>query len=139
MREPGISPVNLIPVIPCGGADLRLWPVSRELHAKSFVRLAHGQSLLQKAFLRGAELPGIVDILTVTNRELFFKTNVAVVSCAIGLSDSDHAALTPLKIVADPGKGAAGLVVRQPMPHRPFEFVPIQGEPDGTVPNPLHF
>lgn len=56
--------------------------------------------------------------------------------------DSDHAALKPLKIVADPGKGAAGLVVRQLMPHRPFEFVLIQGESDGTVPNgvpnPLH-
>lgn len=64
----------LIPVILCGGAGSRLWPVSRELHPKPFIRLADGQSLLQKAFLRGARLPGVTEVMTVTNRELFFKT-----------------------------------------------------------------
>jgi len=64
----------LIPVILCGGAGSRLWPVSRELHPKPFIRLADGQSLLQKAFLRGAALSDVKEILTVTNRELFFKT-----------------------------------------------------------------
>jgi mannose-1-phosphate guanylyltransferase len=43
------------------------------LHPKPFLRLADGQSLLQKAFLRAAALPGVEQILTVTNRELFFK------------------------------------------------------------------
>ena len=66
--------MKLIPVILCGGAGSRLWPVSRELHPKPFIRLADGQSLLQKAFLRGAALPGVEEILTVTNRDLFFKT-----------------------------------------------------------------
>lgn len=51
-----------------------MWPVSRELHPKPFIRLDDGQSLLQKAFLRGALLPGVEEVLTVTNRELFFKT-----------------------------------------------------------------
>ena len=63
-----------IPTILCGGAGSRLWPISRELHPKPFIRLADGQSLLQKAFLRGAQLPGVTEVLTVTNRELFFKT-----------------------------------------------------------------
>lgn len=66
--------VKLIPTILCGGAGSRLWPVSREQHPKPFIRLADGQSLLQKAFLRGAQLPGVAEVLTVTNRELFFKT-----------------------------------------------------------------
>ena len=66
--------MHLVPVILCGGAGSRLWPVSRELHPKPFIRLADGQSLLQKAFLRGAALSGVKEILTVTNRELFFKT-----------------------------------------------------------------
>jgi mannose-1-phosphate guanylyltransferase len=35
--------------------------------------LADGQSLLQKAWLRGAVLDNVVEIITVTNRELFFK------------------------------------------------------------------
>lgn len=66
--------MKLIPTILCGGAGSRLWPVSRELHPKPFIRLADGQSLLQKAFLRGAVLPGVSEVLTVTNRDLFFKT-----------------------------------------------------------------
>ena len=66
--------MKLIPTILCGGAGSRLWPVSRETHPKPFMRLADGQSLLQKAFLRGAAIPGATEVLTVTNRELFFKT-----------------------------------------------------------------
>ena len=66
--------MHIVPVILCGGAGSRLWPVSRELHPKPFIRLADGQSLLQKAFLRGASLSGVKEILTVTNRDLFFKT-----------------------------------------------------------------
>ncbi len=65
---------KLIPTILCGGAGSRLWPVSREQHPKPFIRLADNQSLVQKAFLRGAALPDVVEVLTVTNRELFFKT-----------------------------------------------------------------
>lgn len=66
--------MKLIPTILCGGAGSRLWPVSRELHPKPFIRLADGQSLLQKAWLRGVNLPDVAETLTVTNRELVFKT-----------------------------------------------------------------
>ncbi|MDR2451613.1 MAG: mannose-1-phosphate guanylyltransferase/mannose-6-phosphate isomerase [Candidatus Accumulibacter sp.] len=66
--------MKLIPTILCGGAGSRLWPLSREIYPKPFIRLADWQSLLQKAWLRGAALPGVVEMMTVTNRELFFKT-----------------------------------------------------------------
>ena len=66
--------MQLIPVILSGGAGTRLWPVSREQHPKPFIRLADGQSLLQKSFLRAKGLPNVVEVLTVTNRDLFFKT-----------------------------------------------------------------
>ncbi|MGY6251905.1 mannose-1-phosphate guanylyltransferase/mannose-6-phosphate isomerase [Paraburkholderia caledonica] len=66
--------MSLLPIILCGGAGSRLWPVSRESHPKPFIRLADGESLLQKAFLRAVTLPGVKEVLTVTNRELFFKT-----------------------------------------------------------------
>lgn len=69
-----MTALTLIPVVLCGGAGSRLWPVSREAHPKPFIRLGDGQSLLQKAFRRGAQLPGVAEILTVTNRELLFKT-----------------------------------------------------------------
>jgi len=55
---------QLIPVILCGGAGSRLWPVSRELHPKPFIRLADVQSLLQKAWLRGAALADVAETMT---------------------------------------------------------------------------
>lgn len=65
---------KLIPTILCGGAGSRLWPVSRELHPKPFITLSDGESLLQKAFVRGASLPGVAEVITVTNRDLLFQT-----------------------------------------------------------------
>tara|TARA_Y100000815_G_scaffold131302_1_gene118532 strand:- start:16657 stop:18009 length:1353 start_codon:yes stop_codon:yes gene_type:complete len=49
--------------------------------------------------------------------------------------------LKPLKILADPGNGAAGPVIEALQPYLPFEWVMINSEPDGNfpngVPNPL--
>ncbi len=64
----------MIVVIMSGGSGSRLWPVSREQHPKPFIRLPDGQSLLQKAFLRGMRLPDVRQVMTVTNRDHFFKT-----------------------------------------------------------------
>lgn len=64
----------VIPVILSGGAGTRLWPVSREAHPKPFIKLADGQSLLQKTFLRASTLPHVQEILTITNREYCYKT-----------------------------------------------------------------
>ena len=66
--------MQLIPTILCGGSGSRLWPVSREQHPKPFIRLQDNQSLLQKAFIRGAALDNVAEVMTVTNRDLFFKT-----------------------------------------------------------------
>jgi mannose-1-phosphate guanylyltransferase / mannose-6-phosphate isomerase len=68
---------SLIPTILCGGAGSRLWPISREMHPKPFLRMEDGHSLLQKAFLRGATLPSVKEVLTITNRELYFQTEDA--------------------------------------------------------------
>lgn len=70
---PPIPENVLLPVILSGGAGTRLWPLSRELHPKPFIKLADGQSLLQKAFCRAALLPHVAEVLTVTNREMLFK------------------------------------------------------------------
>ncbi|AIL60611.1 mannose-1-phosphate guanylyltransferase/mannose-6-phosphate isomerase [Pseudomonas alkylphenolica] len=66
--------MELIPVILSGGVGSRLWPVSREAHPKPFMTLPDGQNLIQKTFLRASALDGVVEVLTVTNRELLFKT-----------------------------------------------------------------
>jgi mannose-1-phosphate guanylyltransferase len=65
----------LVPVILSGGAGTRLWPASREAHPKPFIELADGYNLLQKTALRAARLPGVVNLLTVTNREYYFKSH----------------------------------------------------------------
>jgi mannose-1-phosphate guanylyltransferase len=44
------------------------------MYPKPFIRVADGQSLLQKAWLRGAVLPDVVEVMTISNRELYFKT-----------------------------------------------------------------
>ena len=64
----------LIPCIIAGGAGTRLWPVSREAAPKPFMRLADGQSLLQKTLLRAVELDDVQALLTVINRDLLFRT-----------------------------------------------------------------
>jgi phosphomannomutase len=57
------------------------------------------------------------------------------------LSYIDVAALRPLKIVANPGNGCAGLVIDAIEGRLPFTFTKVHHEPDGTfphgVPNPL--
>lgn len=81
--------MKIVPIILSGGAGSRLWPVSRELHPKPFIKLSDGQSLLQKAFLRAHNLPDVEEILTVTNRELYFKTldeyrSIGATQCKLG-------------------------------------------------------
>ncbi|MER2519475.1 MAG: mannose-1-phosphate guanylyltransferase/mannose-6-phosphate isomerase [Bdellovibrionales bacterium] len=90
--------MKLIPTILCGGAGSRLWPVSREQHPKPFITLTDGQSLLQKAYLRGLTQSNVVEVVTVTNREFAHITEDALASAAI----PDTHALTPKTIMVEP-------------------------------------
>ena len=65
---------KLIITILSGGSGSRLWPLSRDNHPKPFIRLSDHQSLIQKAYFRGINLPHATEVLTVTNRELIFLT-----------------------------------------------------------------
>ncbi len=68
------TPAPLVPVILSGGAGTRLWPLSREMAPKSFMPLPDGETLLGKTAARALALPGIGDLVTVTNRDLYFHT-----------------------------------------------------------------
>lgn len=77
--------MKIIPTILCGGAGSRLWPVSRETHPKPFINLPDGQSLLQKAYLRALEQKNTQEIITVTNRDLYFKSKDSFYEISNGL------------------------------------------------------
>ena len=64
----------ILPVILSGGVGSRLWPLSRETHPKPFIKLGDGESLLQKTYKRATSIASFDEILTVTNRDLFFYT-----------------------------------------------------------------
>ena len=64
---------GVIPIILCGGAGSRLWPMSRSELPKPFIKLDDGQSLLQKAFLRASSLSQGSEILTICNDKLLSK------------------------------------------------------------------
>jgi len=51
-------PRSVVPVILCGGAGSRLWPVSRQLLPKQFLPLVTGRTLLQDTALRAREATG---------------------------------------------------------------------------------
>jgi mannose-1-phosphate guanylyltransferase / mannose-6-phosphate isomerase len=65
--------MKLLPVILCGGAGTRLWPVSRESMPKPFMRLADGRSLLQSTAARVNELEGVTQVAVVTNVAYSYK------------------------------------------------------------------
>lgn len=65
---------KVISVILCGGAGARLWPLSRKLYPKPFIRLKDGESFLRKAIVLGGGAPESDGIKVITNREFFFKT-----------------------------------------------------------------
>src|SRR5258706_16226868 len=51
-------PRTVVPVILCGGAGSRLWPVSRQLLPKQFLPLVTGRTLLQDTALRARDAAG---------------------------------------------------------------------------------
>lgn len=65
--------MKLIPVILCGGSGSRLWPLSREQNPKPFIRLISGLSLIQHAFEKASLVGNANQIITVANKDLFFR------------------------------------------------------------------
>ncbi|MEO8847642.1 MAG: mannose-1-phosphate guanylyltransferase/mannose-6-phosphate isomerase [Casimicrobiaceae bacterium] len=62
----------LIPIILCGGAGTRLWPLSRESLPKPFVPLPDGETLLAGTARRALAIEGAGPLITITNRDYYF-------------------------------------------------------------------
>jgi len=86
--------VTVIPVILSGGAGSRLWPVSRALYPKPFLRLPDGRSLLCAAFERAGALEGAPDMLLVTNQDYAFQCHDEF--AASGATSALHSILEPV-------------------------------------------
>lgn len=111
------TPPTLYPVILSGGAGSRLWPVSRKLHPKPFMRLPDGQTLMGKTFQRACQLQGVRALLTVTNRELYFRTRDELDQIKQGASGqqspNQHFLLEPCGRNTAPALATAALYLRQ--------------------------
>lgn len=59
----------IIPVVLCGGSGTRLWPLSRQGHAKQHVPILGGESPFQRTLRRLAALDEIATPIVVTNGE----------------------------------------------------------------------
>lgn len=61
--------MKVIPLILCGGAGTRLWPLSRELYPKQLLALVDDYSLLQNTITRCAGHPDVTAPMLVCNEE----------------------------------------------------------------------
>ena len=60
----------MINILLCGGSGTRLWPLSRTLMPKQFLRLFDNKSLFELAFQRNSKICS--DTLVVCNEEQYF-------------------------------------------------------------------
>ena len=103
----------LIPVILSGGAGTRLWPVSREGHPKPFMKLADGESLLQKTYSRAATVAQGTEILTVTNRDYYFMSKDEFERAGLSKTHSSAYLLEPMGRNTAPAVALAALHVAE--------------------------
>src|ERR1700722_16691630 len=77
------STLQIIPVIMCGGAGTRLWPVSRESMPKQFVSLVGDQSTFQQVLRRISEPSLFARPIVITNAEFRFVVAEQLRECGI--------------------------------------------------------
>ena len=88
-------PVRIVPVILSGGAGTRLWPLSRETAPKPSMPLPDGETLLAKTAMRALALPGVAELVTVTNRDYYFHTKDAYAALRAPLPERASYLLEP--------------------------------------------
>ena len=70
----------LIPVLLAGGSGSRLWPLSRKLHPKQFLRLTDERSLLENTVMRVMRAPDVGPVLAIGGEALFGQRGVGVLA-----------------------------------------------------------
>ena len=96
-------PKSIVPVILCGGAGSRLWPVSRQLLPKQFLPLVTGRTLLQDTALRAREAAGPAQPIVICNEAHRFLVQDQLAEIGISMADA--------RIVLEPaGRNTAAAV-----------------------------
>jgi mannose-1-phosphate guanylyltransferase/mannose-6-phosphate isomerase len=91
----------LFPVILCGGSGTRLWPLSRKLYPKQFLKLTGGRTLLQQTMTRLDSIPDVNRPVIVCNEEHRF----------LAAEQLREAGIVPEAIILEPaGKNTAPAV-----------------------------
>jgi mannose-1-phosphate guanylyltransferase len=100
-------------VILCGGSGTRLWPISRSLFPKQFVKLFESESLYQKTIKRNAPLATSFSV--VINQEQYF----------MGLDQLDELKLnSPCHFILEPmGKNTAPAIAMAALAAPPEEIL----------------
>ena len=85
MTNKGFSlmPAQIVPVIMCGGAGTRLWPVSRESMPKQFVRLVGQGSTFQQVLARISDSELFARPIVITNAEFRFVVAEQLRECGV--------------------------------------------------------
>lgn len=63
---------TIVPVILCGGSGTRLWPLSRKLYPKQFVKMGHSQTLFSQTLQRAITVGGNTRPLIISNEDYRF-------------------------------------------------------------------
>src|ERR1700738_3140076 len=109
-------PSTIIPVIMCGGAGTRLWPVSRESLPKQFVPLVGSSSTFQQVLERVSDKDLFDSPIIITNAQFRFIVAEQVLSAGIEAKivleptrrDSGPAITVAAEIVAQTHPGGNG-------------------------------
>jgi mannose-1-phosphate guanylyltransferase/mannose-6-phosphate isomerase len=115
---------SIVPVILCGGAGSRLWPMSRRLLPKQFLPLAGERTLFQDTALRARGIPGCGAPIVVTNADQRFlaadqlaeigMTPRALLLEPVGRNTAPAVAAAALQVVREDEQG---VLLVQPSDH----------------------
>ena len=83
LRESRVMPLQIVPVIVCGGAGTRLWPVSRESMPKQFFALVGTGSMFQQVLERVNDPTLFARPIVITHADFRFVVAEQLRECGI--------------------------------------------------------
>ena len=129
---------NIYPVILSGGSGTRLWPISRSLYPKQFLKIGSSKSFFQETALRFFNQSGYENPIIICNSEHRFivkeqLTELDITPTAVILEEEGRntagAAAIVLRLLGEAGRLFAEGFVRNTLSSLP--------KPPASVPTPL--